>query len=290
MSRVLAIYGGINSGNSGMIPFTKMHGLGNDFVVLDLRGGVDAPGADVIRAIADRRRGVGCDQLVLIEAAADADARLRFFNADSSESAACGNGARCVAAVLMRESGRDRLTLAVGARRLEATAAANGATTIDMGPAQHDWRDVPLAHETDTDQLDISVGPLTGPVAVGMGNPHCVFFVDDAEDIELATLGPRIEHHPLFPERTNVEVATIIDEARIRLRVWERGTGITLACGSGACAALVAAHRRGLTGRKAELIMDGGALEVEWRDDDHVLLGGPVAVSFSGVLDDSPAP
>ncbi len=155
-----------------------------------------------------------------------------------------------------------------------------------MGPAQLDWQDIPLAGEADTARLDVAHGPLAGPVAVGMGNPHCIFFVEDAEDIELAGLGPQIEHHPLFPERTNVEVATVIDESHIRLRVWERGTGITPACGSGACATLVAAHRRGLTGRTAELMMDGGALSVTWRDDGHVLLSGPVAISFSGMLDD----
>ncbi len=154
-----------------------------------------------------------------------------------------------------------------------------------MGPARLDWRDVPLARECDTLRLDIALGPLEGPVAVGMGNPHAVFFVEDAEDIDLAGLGPQIEHHPLFPERANVEVATVIDDSHIRLRVWERGTGITLACGSGACAALVAANRRGLAGRAAEMMMDGGALHVTWRDDDHVLLSGPVATSFSGVLD-----
>ena len=269
-----------------MIPFTKMHGLGNDFVVLDLRGGGAAPGPDAVRAIADRRRGVGCDQLVLIEPADGADARLRFFNADGGESGACGNGARCVAASLMREAGVERLNLAVGERSLEATIGADGVVTLDMGPAQLDWREVPLARECDTLRLDIALGPLEGPVAVGMGNPHAVFFTDDAEDIDLAGLGPQIEHHPLFPERANVGVATVIDETHIRLRVWERGTGITLACGSGACAALVAANRRGLAGRAAEMMMDGGALHVAWRDDDHVLLSGPVATSFTGVLDD----
>ncbi len=270
------------------MPFTKMHGLGNDFVVLDLRDGAAPPGVDAARTIADRRRGIGCDQLVLIEpaTAVGADARLRFLNPDGSESAACGNGTRCVAAWLMRESGRDRLLLETSAGRLEAMATADGTYTVDMGPARLDWRDIPLAREVDTLRLDIALGPLEGPTAVGMGNPHCVFFVDDCEDIELATFGPQLEHHPLFPERTNVEVATVVDEARIRVRVWERGTGITLACGSGACATLVAAHRRGLAGRRAELMMDGGALAVDWREDGHVLLTGPVAVSFTGALDD----
>jgi len=270
-----------------MVPFTKMHGLGNDFVVLDLRDGTPAPDTRAARAIADRRRGIGCDQLVLIERtdSQDAAARLRFLNPDGSESAACGNGARCVAARLMQEFGRDRLVLETRGGRLEACAVGAGLYTVDMGPARLDWRDIPLAEDADTQRLDISLGPLEGPVAVGMGNPHCVFFVDDAEDIQLATFGPQLEHHPLFPERTNVEVATVVGTDRIRVRVWERGTGITLACGSGACATLVAAHRRGLTGRTAELIMDGGSLTVEWREDNHVLLTGPVAVSFTGAMD-----
>jgi diaminopimelate epimerase len=271
-----------------MIPFIKMHGLGNDFVVLDLRAGAVAPGADAARAIADRRRGVGCDQVILIEPAgmAGADVRLRFLNSDGSESGACGNGTRCVASVLMGETGADRLVMETLAGRLEATQVARGGYRVDMGPAHLDWRDVPLAEECNTLHLDIALGPLEDPAAVNMGNPHCVFFVEDAEDIELTAFGPQIEHHPLFPERTNVEVATVIDRGRIRLRVWERGAGITLACGSGACAAAVAAVRRDLTDRKVELIMDGGSLTAEWREDGHVLLTGPVATSFTGVLDD----
>lgn len=271
-----------------MISFTKMHGLGNDFVVLDLRAGIPAPDADTARAIADRRRGVGCDQLILIEPAdlAGADVRLRFLNADGSESGACGNGTRCVASQLLKETGANRLVLQTLAGRLEAAPAANGLYTVDMGPPNLDWNAIPLAEQCDTLHLPIALGPLEDAVAVNMGNPHCVFFVDDAEDIELATFGPQIEHHPLFPERTNVEVATIVDRGRIRLRVWERGAGITLACGSGACATAVAAARRGLADRRVELMMDGGSLIVEWRADDHVMLTGPVATSFTGMLED----
>lgn len=271
-----------------MIPFTKMHGLGNDFVVLDLRDGMPVPDADAARNIADRRRGIGCDQLILIEAAdmAGADVRLRFLNADGSESGACGNGTRCVASQLLKESGADRLVLQTLAGRLEAVPAAGGQYTVDMGAPNLDWNAIPLAEQSDTLHLPIALGPLEDAVAVNMGNPHCVFFVDDAEDIELVTFGPQIEHHPLFPERTNVEVATVVDRGRIRLRVWERGAGITLACGSGACATAVAAVRRGLTDRKVELIMDGGSLSAEWRTDDHVLLTGPVATSFTGVMED----
>ena len=271
-----------------MTPFVKMHGLGNDFVVLDLRGGLAAPGADAARLIADRRRGIGCDQLILIEPPemAGADVRLRFLNSDGSESGACGNGTRCVASRLMAETGADRLVIQTLAGRLEAAPAPGGLFTVDMGAAHLDWRDIPLAEECDTLHLPIASGPLEDPAAVNMGNPHCVFFVEDAEDIELAVFGPQIEHHPLFPERTNVEVATVIDRGRIRLRVWERGAGITLACGSGACATAVAAVRRGLADRRVELIMDGGSLTAEWRDGGHVLLTGPVATSFTGMLED----
>jgi diaminopimelate epimerase len=271
-----------------MISFTKMHGLGNDFVVLDLRDGTAAPGADAARAIADRRRGVGCDQIILIEPTTmpGADVRLRFLNADGSESGACGNGTRCVASRLMEQTGAARLVMETGAGRLEAMPAEDGGYTVNMGPAWLDWQEIPLAEEADTLHLDIALGPLTDPAAVNMGNPHCIFFVDDAEDIELSTLGPQIEHHPLFPERTNVEVATVVDRGRIRLRVWERGAGITLACGSGACATAVAAVRRGLGDRRVELIMDGGSLTAEWAENGDVFLTGPVATSFSGTLED----
>lgn len=271
-----------------MIPFIKMHGLGNDFVLLDLRDGAAAPDVAAAQAIADRRRGVGCDQLILIEPAAmtGADVKLRFLNADGSEAGACGNGTRCAASIVMRESGVEQLAIETAAGRLEATSQRGGELTVDMGPARFEWRDIPLAEEVDTLHLPIELGPLTDPAAVNMGNPHCIFFVDDAEDIELAMLGPQIEHHPLFPERTNVEAATVIDRGRIRLRVWERGAGITLACGSGACATAVAAVRRGLSDRTVELIMDGGSLAAEWREDGHVLLTGPVATSFTGMLED----
>jgi diaminopimelate epimerase len=271
-----------------MIPFIKMHGLGNDFVLLDLRDGAAAPDVAAAQAIADRRRGVGCDQLILIEPAAmtGADVKLRFLNADGSEAGACGNGTRCAASIVMRESGVEQLAIETAAGRLEATSQRGGELTVDMGPARFEWRDIPLAEEVDTLHLPIELGPLTDPAAVNVGNPHCIFFVDDAEDIELAMLGPQIEHHPLFPERTNVEAATVIDRGRIRLRVWERGAGITLACGSGACATAVAAVRRGLSDRTVELIVDGGSLAAEWREDGHVLLTGPVATSFTGMLED----
>ena len=270
-----------------MIPFTKMHGCGNDFVVIDAREAPVTLDEGALSAVADRRRGVGCDQIVIVEPARNGEAEVyfRFHNADGSAAGACGNGTRCVASRLMDESGADRIAIETVAGLLGAERRADGLVAVDMGPALADWRDIPLAQEADTLHLDVTIGPLGDPVAVGVGNPHCVFFVDDAEAVELDVLGPEIEHHALFPERTNVEVATVLAPDRIRLRVWERGVGITQACGSGACAALVACHRRGLTGRAAEIEVDGGMLGVEWRDDDRVILTGPVATSFTGELD-----
>jgi len=271
-----------------MIAFTKMHGLGNDFVVIDRRKGGVAPTAGQMRHIADRHRGIGCDQLVLIEppASAAADVAFRFYNQDGSESGACGNGTRCTAALVMAETGADRLAIETPAGPLAAEKRPGGLYAVNMGAARTGWRDIPLAKEMDTLTVPLTVGPLADPVAVGMGNPHCIFFVDDAEAVDLETFGPQIEHHPLFPERTNVEVAAITGKDRIRLRVWERGVGITLACGSGACATGVAASRRGLTGRNVEIAVDGGGvLSVEWRADGDVILTGPVAYSFTGEID-----
>ncbi|MDD9877278.1 MAG: diaminopimelate epimerase [Magnetovibrio sp.] len=268
------------------IAFTKMHGLGNDFVVLDGRDGDLAVGAAQARAIGDRRTGVGFDQLLILEPAgsAAADLFMRIRNPDGSEAEACGNGTRCVAAKVMAEKGTDSLNIETVAGVLPATLGADGLVTVDMGPASGDWQAIPLSVEADTLHLGIENGPLKDPVAVNVGNPHMVFFVDDAEAVDMEGLGPDLEHHPLYPERTNVEAASPIGPDRLRMRVWERGAGITRACGSGACATAVAAHRRGLTGRKVEVVLDGGALGIEWRADGHVLMTGPVATSFEGRL------
>ena len=267
-----------------MIPCTKMHGLGNDVVVLDARTGEIALDPAEVRAIADRRRGIGCDQLILIEPPRDpgALAYLRILNADGSEAEACGNGTRCVAATLMDEIGVREVTLETTVGLLDVTMAENEQLTVNMGQALLDWQDIPLANEVDTLHLEIGSGELLDPVAVNIGNPHCVFFVDDTETIDLERLGPEIENASLFPKRTNVEVAAVRDEGRIRMRVWERGAGITLACGSGACATLVAAHRRKLAGRKADVTLDGGSLTIEWLESGDVLMTGPVAISFKG--------
>ncbi|MFQ5985371.1 MAG: diaminopimelate epimerase [Alphaproteobacteria bacterium] len=261
-----------------------MHGLGNDFVVFDARMRPLAVNAGVARRIADRRTGVGCDQLILIEPSENADVRMRILNADGGEVEACGNGARCIAALLMAENGAESAVIETAAGLLDCHAAGPDQVTVDMGEARLGWRDIPLAREADTLELPVGEGPLQGPTAVGMGNPHAVFFVDDAEAVDLAALGPVLERHPLFPERANIGVAQVLSPQRIRLRVWERGAGLTQACGSGACAAVAAAHRRGLGGRDAEVILDGGRLKIAWREDGHMVMTGPVTTSFQGHL------
>ena len=261
------------------LPFMKMHGLGNDFVVLDLRGGGTAPAAGVIARIADRNRGVGFDQLATIEADEGADVRLRFWNADGSVSSACGNATRCIARHVMDQTGRDRLSLRTDHAILLAEDAGGGATRINMGPPVLDWRAIPLAQDVDIDHL-----PIPGdPVATGMGNPHMTVFVEDAAAVDLATFGPAMEHHPLYPQRSNVEIVQILSRDEIILRIWERGTGPTLASGSCSCAAAVAAARRGLTGRRVRVNVPGGVLLIDWRDDG-VWMEGPTAHVFSGTL------
>ncbi len=269
----------------GNLPFIKMHGLGNDFVVVDTRASAIALDAAWIRAVADRRTGVGCDQFIAIEASDAADARMTIRNADGSMAEACGNGARCVGALLMAELGRDRVTLDTAAGIVECRDAGNGRVTVDMGEARLDWRDIPLAREADTLHIDLGADAPGEAVGVNIGNPHAVFFVDDAEAVDVAALGARLERHEIFPERANIEFAEVHAPDRIRMRVWERGAGVTRACGTGACATLVAAARRGLTGREAEVALDGGTLHIAWRDDGHVMMTGPAATSFRGTLE-----
>lgn len=266
---------------SAGLGFRKMHGLGNDFVIVDARGarrGAVTPA--LARALGDRHRGVGFDQLAVIRTADGADARIDFWNADGSMAGACGNATRCVAHLLMAETGQAEVAMLTDNGRLSATRLADGRVTVDMGPARTDWREIPLAEPCDTVSL-----PIEGaPGAVSMGNPHCVFFVPDVTAVDLAAMGPRIEHHPLFPARANVEFAEIRNRGHLRLRVWERGTGITLACGSGACATVVAGARKGLLDRRVAMELDGGVLDLEWRADGHVLMTGPVADVFEGWL------
>ena len=269
----------MNSYSGDALPFMKMHGLGNDFVVIDLRGGGEPPAPEVIARIAERHRGVGFDQLATIRNDDQADLRLRFWNADGSRSAACGNATRCIARHVMDETGRDRLSLRTDHAILLAEDAGDGLTRVNTGQPVLDWRAIPLAREVDTLHL-----PIDGdPVATGMGNPHLTFFVADAAAVDLPRFGAEYEHHPLYPERTNVEVVQVISPDEIDLRIWERGTGPTLASGSCSCAEAVAAARRGQTGRRVKVNVPGGVLMIDWREDG-VWMEGPTAHVFSGVF------
>jgi diaminopimelate epimerase len=271
----------------GKVPFFKMHGLGNDFVVLDFRRSAFPVDAGVARRLADRRTGIGCDQLILLEPPRHPAARvlMRIRNADGSEAEACGNATRCVADLLHRETREPRVRIETAAGLLEAEARADRSFAVDMGPARTAWHEIPLSRAMDTDRVDLTLGPLTEPVCTSIGNPHATFFVNAVDAVDLEALGRALEHHPIFPERANIGIAEIGDRRSIRLRVWERGAGITRACGTGACAALVAAHRRGLTERCAAVALDGGTLDIAWREDGHVIMTGPATLSFEGTFD-----
>ncbi len=268
--------------------FVKMHGCGNDFVVFDERTGTLGLSPTRAAAIADRRTGVGCDQLIVIEMPRPgimADAFMRIRNPDGGEAGACGNATRCVADLLAREGDRRELVIETVSGLLPASILADGRVRVDIGPARTGWADVPLARAMDTLHLDLAHGPVADPAAVSMGNPHATFFVADVAALDVAALGPALEHAALFPERANIGFAQVLSPTRIRLRVWERAAGLTRACGSGACAALVNAARRGLTGRQASVVVDGGVLDIEWRGDGHVLMTGPAVTSFVGEID-----
>lgn len=261
------------------LPFLKMHGLGNDFVVIDTRGVARVMTPDLARALGDRHRGVGFDQLAVIETGDDSDLKLTFWNADGSTAGACGNATRCIAHREMQLTGKAGVTLRTERGLLEAVDAGNGLTSVNMGQPVTDWAGIPLAEGCDTLSL-----PIDGaPVATGMGNPHCTFFVEDADAVDLEALGARYEHHPLFPDRTNVQFAHVIGPDHLRMRVWERGVGVTLASGSSSCAVAVAAVRKGLTGRKVKLTLDGGEISIDWREDG-VWMTGPTTHVFSGEL------
>ena len=261
--------------------FRKMHGLGNDFVIIDQRASDWPLDAGLVRAIGDRHRGVGFDQLAEIRTGGNVAADLIFWNADGSTAGACGNATRCVADLLMVESGETGLSLRTERGVLPCHRRDDGLIEVDMGPPSLDWAGVPLAREVDTTAL-----PIAGaPAACSMGNPHCTFFVEDADAIDLESRGAAIENDPLFPERTNVQFVQVLSRNEARVRVWERGVGVTLASGSSSCAVLVNAVRRGLMDRQAVLHLDGGDIQITWRDDDHVLMAGPVAYVFDGVFD-----
>ncbi|MDB5691472.1 MAG: diaminopimelate epimerase [Alphaproteobacteria bacterium] len=255
--------------------FLKMHGLGNDFVLFDAREVPLEMDEGRARALADRRTGIGCDQLIVLEPSDAADVRMRIWNADGGEVEACGNAARCVATLI----GGDCTIETAGG--LISGSAAEGAATIDMGFPRFGWEEIPLAWAMDTAAMPVGWEELNRPVAVNVGNPHVVFFVADAGAVPLERLGPLIEQDPLFPDRVNVNVASIEDGA-VRLRVWERGAGATLACGTGACATAVAAIGRKLVASPVEVRLPGGSLSIEWAPGESIRMSGPAAHSFSG--------
>ncbi|MEP0191299.1 MAG: diaminopimelate epimerase [Erythrobacter sp.] len=259
------------------VPFIKMHGLGNDFVVLDARADtlpIIAP--TTARALADRREGIGCDQVIVLEPSDSAAFRMRIFNSDGGEVEACGNASRAVA-LLHGEPAQ--VETAGGTIALRP---ADDGATVDMGVPNFDWASIPLDYAMDTASMPVSWGELANPIAVNVGNPHAVFFVENSDAVELVELGPQIEIDPLFPEGINVNVASLVGPDHLRLRVWERGAGLTRACGTGACATAVAAMQRGLVGRTATVTLPGGDLNITWTDENRVLMTGPATEAYRG--------
>lgn len=277
------------------LPFRKMNGLGNDFVIVDARA--ESPGltSAQVQRIADPALGPGCDQFIALEPSpAGADLFMRIYNADGGEVASCGNAARCVALLAAAEAGRGTVTLETLAGVLEAWLNSDGSVTVDMGMPRFQWEEIPLAEEFhDTRMIEVQIGPIDEPVlhspsVVNVGNPHAIFWVEDAEAYDLVRFGPMIENHPMFPERVNVSLAQVDGRDALTLRVWERGAGLTRACGTAACAAVVAAARKGLTERSARVALPGGTLSIEWREgDDHILMTGPVTYDHDGVIEPS---
>jgi diaminopimelate epimerase len=266
--------------------YLKMNGCGNDFVIIDARSRGALPlSVEQARAIADRKTGIGCDQVIAVERSIRGDAFMRIWNQDGGEVEQCGNAARCVAWMLMEEGGAASRRIETPGGMLYAERAGDKRITVDMGSPLLRWEEIPLAKPMDTVRLDYEIAGHTGPGAVNMGNPHVVFFVNEVRAIPIESLGPKIEHDPLFPQRVNVGFAEVRSPEQIRLRVWERGAGLTKACGTGACAAVVAAHRQNRAGRVVEVLVDGGSLEIEWRaGDDRVLMTGPVELEDTGEL------
>jgi diaminopimelate epimerase len=276
---------------SGTTPFRKMNGLGNDFVVLDARPYALPLSPETVRAIADRKEGIGCDQLIAMESSKQADVFMRIFNADGGEVGACGNAARCVAALLAAERGQPEVSIETESRVLGAVVNGDGTVTIDLGAPRFAWSEIPLAEPFhDTRRIELQIGPIDDPVlhspsVVNVGNPHCLFFVDNVEAHDLARFGPMLEHHPLFPERANISLVQVLDPEHLKVRTWERGAGLTRACGTAACAAAVAAARRERAGRKVRVSLPGGDLMIEWRESDgHILMTGPYTLDYEGAL------
>jgi len=272
------------------IPFRKMNGLGNDFVVLDARARPLVLAADDAQRIGDRKNGVGCDQIIVMEPSRKADVFMRIFNADGSEVSACGNATRCIALLAAEESGRSEVSVETSAGLLTAKVDSADSITIDMGRPRLAWNDIPLAEPfEDTTGIELQIGPIDAPVlhtpsVVNVGNPHAIFWVDDVDAYDLGRFGPLLENHPIFPERANISLAAIISPDSLKLRTWERGAGLTRACGTAACASAVAAARKGLTGRQVRVELPGGTLFINWAENDHILMRGPAELEFEGTL------
>ena len=270
-------------------PFIKMHGLRNDFIVVDGRRQPYKPSVDEIVRHCDRREGVGGDELLIIDppraASADAVAFVRIFNPDGREVEACGNASRCVGWLLLQEGRRDEVVIDTLGGRLGCRRAGEKLVAVDMAKIRTGWQDIPLARKMDTLHLEIGVGPLRDPVGMNIGNPHAVFFVDDLDSVDLSIWGPRLQKHPLFPQEANIGAAQLIDSKTLKLSVWERPGALTTACGTGACVAVAAAHRRGLTdANRMQVIMPAGSVEIELKGDDSAVMTGPVETCFTGYL------
>ena len=272
-------------------PFIKMHGLRNDFVIVDGRDQPYMPAAEEIVRICDRRQGVGGDELLVIEQprsgpeSSDTYAFVRIFNPDGREVEACGNATRCVGWLFLQESKSEAIVMDTLGGQLGCRRAGEKMVAVEMGRLRTDWQDIPLAQEMDTLHLEIGAGPLQDPVGMNIGNPHAVFFVDDLSAVDLMTCGPELQKHPLFPEEANIGAAQLIDSKTIKLSVWERPGALTTACGTGACVAVGAAHRRGLTNEKSmTVIMPAGSVEIELKDDGTVVMIGPVEICYTGYL------
>lgn len=276
--------------DAASIPFRKMNGLGNDFIVLDARRRPLALSPEDAQRLGDRTKGVGCDQVIVMEPSQKADVFMRIFNADGSEVSACGNATRCVALLAAQEAGRSEISVETSAGLLKAKVDSADRITIDMGTPRFDWNDIPLAEPFhDTTGIELQIGPIDAPVlhspsVVNVGNPHAIFWVDDVYAHDLARFGPLLENHPIFPQRANISLAQVTSRNGLRLRTWERGVGLTRACGTAACAAAVAAARKGLTDRKVTVELPGGVLFIEWADNGHILMCGPAELEFEGTL------
>jgi diaminopimelate epimerase len=275
------------------IPFRKMNGLGNDFVVLDLRTHALNLNEGLVRAISNRETGIGCDQFITIEPARHGgDVFMGIRNQDGGIVEACGNATRCIGQIVLDETGKDAVTIETLGGDLVASASGDTLITVDMGEPRLKWNEIPLSEEfQDTRAIELEVGPLGAPImhspaVVNVGNPHAIFFVRDIDAIDLGRIGPMLEHHPLFPERANISVAQVIDRTHVRIKVWERSAGLTLACGTAACATVVAAVRRRQTERNITVTLPGGDLQLEWRESNNrIYMTGPATLDYEGELD-----